>query len=95
MEKWTLSDPGRLGSEAHRPALFAGRESYDPDRGRSGYFRPVWGSGPQRLSRFSGMCLFEYGTYSLVAPEGLEVRDPAGFDFRGVPVPGLSPRGRI
>ena len=26
-----------------------------------------------------------------MAPEGLELRDPAGLDFRGVPVPGLAP----
>ena len=31
------------------------------------------------------MCLFEYDL-RLVAPEGLEVRDPADLDFRGVPV---------
>ena len=55
MEKWTLSDPGRLGSEAHRPALFAGRESYDPGGGRSGYFRPVSGSAPEG-SRVSAVC---------------------------------------
>ena len=71
--------PRRLGSEAHRPALFAGRESYDPDGGRSGYFRPVSGLAP-RAFVFLGMCLLERDL-CLVAPEGLEVRDPAGFDF--------------
>ena len=43
------------------------------------------------------MCLFEYDL-RLVAPEGLEVRDPADLDFRGVPVsgpaPGAGPQGR-
>ena len=88
--------PRRLGSEAHRPALFAGRESYDPDGGRSGYFRPVSGLAPTDLE-IMGMCLFEYDL-RLVAPEGLEVRDPADLDFRGVPVsgpaPGAGPQGR-
>ena len=32
-----------------------------------------------------GICLFEYDL-QLVAPEGLEVRDPADLDFRCVPV---------
>ena len=36
------------------------------------------------------MYLLEWDLY-LVAPEGLELRDPAGLDFRGVPVPGLAP----
>ena len=89
MEKWTLSDPGRLGSEAHRPALSAGREPYDPDGGRSGYFRPVSGLAP-RAFVFRGMYLLEWDL-CLVVPEGLEVRDPAGLDFRGIPVPGLAP----
>ena len=88
-EKWPLSDPGRFGSEAHRPALFAGREPYDPDRGRSGYFRPVSGLAPGALE-FRGMRLWERDL-CLVAPEGLELRDPAGLDSRGVPVPGLAP----
>ena len=35
-EKCPLSDPGSTGSETRWPALFAGRESYDPDGGRSG-----------------------------------------------------------
>ena len=88
-EKWTLSDPGRFGSEAHRRALFAGREPYDPDRGRSGYFRPVSGSAPRALV-FRGMYLLAWDLY-LVVPEGLELRYSAGFDLRGVPVPGLAP----
>ena len=36
------------------------------------------------------MCLLAWDL-CLVAPEGLEVRDPAGLDFRGVPVPGPAP----
>ncbi len=58
-EEWTLSDPGPLGSEAHRPAQFAGRESYDPGRGRSGYFRPVSGLAPG-IFEISGKCAFEW-----------------------------------
>ena len=88
-EEWPLSDPGRFGSEAHRPAHRAGREPYGPDRGRSGQFRPFSGLVPTAFE-ISGMCLCEW-YLCLVAPEGLEVRDPAGLDFRGISVPGPAP----
>ena len=72
------------------------REPYGPDRGRSGQFRPVSGLAP-RTFVFRGMCLLERDL-CLVVPEGLALRDPAGLDFRGVPVsgpaPGAGPQGR-
>ena len=96
MEKWTLSDPGgsgvrligprslRAGSLTTRAGVAQGTS--DPSRG--------W---PPADLEIMGTCLFEYDL-RLVAPEGLEVRDPADLDFRGVPVsgpaPGAGPQGR-
>ena len=80
-EKCPLSDPGSTGSETRRPALFAGRESYGPDGGRSGYFRLVTGPAPRdsvfRAKRLLGWYLDWH------APGDDEVRRYAVSRFAG------------
>ena len=80
--------PGRLGSEAHRSAGCGGRGPYGPGRGR-GVIRTVSGLAPGAFE-FRYMRLLEWDL-CLVAPEGLEVRDPAGLNAWRVPVPGSAP----